>query len=110
MIIYVEPTELPNRYYRQPPPYLYHPELFPELAVNNPDYIPFTKQIIKKHEKFPVPSENKGKAIGQNNSKIEIPEDYVAMKDFSETNEENAKKFLEDIFGSKIEENENEMQ
>jgi len=31
----VIPKELPNRKYGSPPPYSYHPELFPDRAVNN---------------------------------------------------------------------------
>ncbi|KAM3132745.1 hypothetical protein pb186bvf_015173 [Paramecium bursaria] len=37
-------TENPNRTVRPPPPYCYHPELFPELAKNNPpEFIPYLK-------------------------------------------------------------------
>lgn len=32
----VIPRENPNRTHYPPPPYCYHPELFPELAKNNP--------------------------------------------------------------------------
>jgi hypothetical protein len=35
-MVNVIPTEIPNRKQRPPPPYCYHPELFPELAKNNP--------------------------------------------------------------------------
>ena len=38
--------ENPNRLNRPPPPYCYHPELFPELAPNNPK--PFIYKWIKK--------------------------------------------------------------
>ena len=34
--VHVIPRENPNRTSRPPPPYCYHPELFPELALNNP--------------------------------------------------------------------------
>ena len=34
--IHVIPAEMPNRKFPAPPPFVYHPELFPELAKNNP--------------------------------------------------------------------------
>lgn len=34
-LIDVEPTELPNRKFKHPSPYNYHPELFPERALLN---------------------------------------------------------------------------
>ena len=30
------PQEIPNRKFPSPPPFMYHPELFPDLAANNP--------------------------------------------------------------------------
>jgi len=41
----VEPRELPNRKIRPPPPYVYHPELFPERATANPE--PTNFEIFK---------------------------------------------------------------
>ena len=43
-IIHVVPRESANRV-RRPPPYVYHPELFPERAANNPE--PFTLRTSK---------------------------------------------------------------
>ena len=36
MITPMIPMEMPNRRFPVPPPFVYHPELFPELAGNNP--------------------------------------------------------------------------
>ena len=51
----VIPRENPNRYIKPPPPYCYHPELFPELAVNNPEPVihTFPARRSSKVEKFP---------------------------------------------------------
>ena len=37
----VEAQELPNRLSRPPPPYCYHPELFPDRAKFNPEPVIF---------------------------------------------------------------------
>jgi len=35
--INVEAEEIPNRgYVKHPPPFMYHPELYPQRALNNP--------------------------------------------------------------------------
>lgn len=34
--IHVESIEVRNKYNRPPPPFVYHPELYPERALNNP--------------------------------------------------------------------------
>ena len=36
MSIHVIPQEIPNRKFPIPPPFLYHPELYPEMAKANP--------------------------------------------------------------------------
>lgn len=55
-IVHVVQQEFPNRELPNPPLFMYHPELYPELAKNNPEpqnlYIPkFNK---KKKQKFPA--------------------------------------------------------
>eukprot|EP00347_Sterkiella_histriomuscorum_P007682 403347978 len=35
--IHVIPQEIPNRKFPAPPPFAYHPELYPELALKNPE-------------------------------------------------------------------------
>jgi hypothetical protein len=42
----VIPRENPNRYAKAPPPYCYHPELYPERAINNPAPIEWKKKIV----------------------------------------------------------------
>ena len=40
------PQEIPNRKFPAPPPFVYHPELFPELAEQNPE--PSNLEIPKR--------------------------------------------------------------
>lgn len=55
--IHVVTGENPNRVMKNPPPFVYHPELFPELAPNNPQ--PITLEIPRRgkkcHERNPRP-------------------------------------------------------
>ena len=50
--------EVPNKYISNPPPFVYHPELYPELAKNNPEpytgktWEPKPKQVNKNPEKL----------------------------------------------------------
>lgn len=89
---------MPNRYFRQPPPYVYHPELYPELALKNPDYIPFTKTFLPKHERNPVSEDNFGILKGKLESSISIPEHFFEVtRDFSAMNEESSEKIRKEM-------------
>ena len=48
--MHIVPMELPNRKLPIPPPFVHHPELFPELAHRNPS-----------PTNLPIPSKKKGK-------------------------------------------------
>lgn len=48
--VHVVQQENPNRSIPTPPPFVYHPELYPELAKNNPE--PSNYEIKKKIVKF----------------------------------------------------------
>ena len=49
------PQEIPNRKVLPPPPFVYHPELFPELAKNNPEPLNLTIPKAKpKHKRNPT--------------------------------------------------------
>jgi hypothetical protein len=52
----VIPQEIPNRKFPAPPPFAYHPELYPELAMKNPE--PTNFEIPKpkpKRQRNPSP-------------------------------------------------------
>ncbi|KRX05230.1 hypothetical protein PPERSA_06864 [Pseudocohnilembus persalinus] len=76
--ISVEPKELPSRRkYKTtpPPPYCYHPELYPELAKNNPEP---TNLRISKYELIQPPV----KVVGSKSEKrftksVQIPQEYL---------------------------------
>ena len=40
--MHVIPQETPNRQFPSPAPFMYHPELYPELAMSNPESFDFT--------------------------------------------------------------------
>ena len=50
--MHIVPMELPNRRFPAPPPFVWHPELYPDLALNNPSptnfEIPKKKPNVKK--------------------------------------------------------------
>lgn len=58
--MHVIEQEIPNRSVMPPPPFMYHPELFPELAKLNPDpesvKIPIKKREAKKSTKSKDPA------------------------------------------------------
>ena len=46
--------ENPNRRVKNPPPFVYHPELYPELAKNNPEPFEFEeKPKVSKRKRNP---------------------------------------------------------
>ena len=51
MRVHVVPMEMPNRRFPSPPPFMFHPELQPELAERNPKN--FTPMVIPPHRKNP---------------------------------------------------------
>ena len=46
---HVIPMELPNRRFPTPPPFVYHPELFPDLSKNNPEPKNFELRSVHKN-------------------------------------------------------------
>lgn len=70
----VIPRENPNRTMRPPPPYCYHPELFPELAKNNPQPFVVTK---KQKEIEPKPTKEPSYKIVESLGAIEIPDHFL---------------------------------
>lgn len=45
--IHVVEKEVPNKHIRPPYPFMYHPELYPDLAINNNKENPFSECLIK---------------------------------------------------------------
>ena len=58
--IHMIPMEMPNRRFPVPPPFMYHPELFPELADNNPEPTNFS---------IPAPQASVAKTMNANTIK-----------------------------------------
>lgn len=50
--MHIIPMEHPNRRFPSPPPFVWHPELFPQLAQNNPQ--PYDLQITAGKKKKKV--------------------------------------------------------
>ncbi|TNV72932.1 hypothetical protein FGO68_gene9703 [Halteria grandinella] len=62
--IHVIPQEIPNRKFPTPPPFVYHPELFPELAEHNP--LPFNFAIPKnRYRRATNPSPLKARVVAR---------------------------------------------
>ena len=60
--IHLIPQEIPNRKFPTPPPFVYHPELFPELAEHN--HKPYNFEIPKsKYRRVRNPSPLKAKQV-----------------------------------------------
>ena len=71
--IHVIPQEIPNRKFPAPPPFVYHPELFPELALQNPAPTNFEIPKPKTNKKVRNPSPLKAKVVDAANvQRIEI--------------------------------------
>ncbi|CDW78883.1 50s ribosomal protein l27 [Stylonychia lemnae] len=52
--VHVIPQEIPNRKFPSPPPFVYHPELYPEKALKNPEPTNFVVPKRKPNQnKFP---------------------------------------------------------
>lgn len=68
--VHVIEQELPNTKLPNPPPFMYHPELYPELAKNNPQpmHIPIpnfnSKRRVKNPEKLGVRLANEEEKVG----------------------------------------------
>ena len=54
--MHIVPMEMPNRKFPSPPPFVHHPELFPELADRNPEPTNFEipRKKGKKRNKLPL--------------------------------------------------------
>ena len=52
--MHIVPMEMPNRKLPIPPPFVHHPELFPELAHRNPQPTNFKIPSKKKGKRNPV--------------------------------------------------------
>ena len=61
--IHVIPQEIPNRKLPPPPPFMYHPELFPELALNNPPPSNFEIPKAKGPKRVRTPSPLKAQLV-----------------------------------------------
>lgn len=80
---------MPNRKFPTPPPFVYHPELFPNLSQNNPEPFNFKlrtknrnmrrKQPISAH----VVNETKGFRMSENMTP-KIFAEHQAMYDFKQ--------------------------
>ncbi|KAL4497383.1 hypothetical protein ABPG72_011318 [Tetrahymena utriculariae] len=77
--VHVEPGQVRNQYNRPPPPFVYHPELYPERAVNNP--APTNFQVYKQTVKKVKRTDFRGiKIENENRSVVQIPQTYLEQQ------------------------------
>ena len=72
-IMHIIPKETPNRKFPAPPPFVFHPELYPELAQSNPE--PTNFEIPKRKPKLGKknPQVMKAKVVDEANvNRVEI--------------------------------------
>ena len=65
--MHIVPMELPNRRFPTPPPFVHHPELFPDLAHRNPE--PTNFEIPKKKGKTRVKRALRAAAVPEHEAK-----------------------------------------
>jgi hypothetical protein len=87
------PMEMPNRRIPVPPPFVYHPELYPELAENNPEPTNFTiprtraksEKVALQSANYKLQKNNKTKNVGRGFSVVKAgEEDRFVMPMFIE--------------------------
>eukprot|EP01016_Furgasonia_blochmanni_P019772 TRINITY_DN2204_c0_g2_i2.p1 TRINITY_DN2204_c0_g2~~TRINITY_DN2204_c0_g2_i2.p1 ORF type:complete len:234 (-),score=35.37 TRINITY_DN2204_c0_g2_i2:170-871(-) len=78
--VHIDPAENVNRYVRPPPPYVYHPELFPDRAANNPQPAQFP--MPKRPPVNPPRIKHNGTMLSQSpfSKIVDVPEEYLARE------------------------------
>ena len=71
--IHVIPQEIPNRKFPAPPPFVYHPQLYPELAEHNPQPTNFEIPKSKGPKRVKNPQPLRAKSVAPENvQRIEV--------------------------------------
>ena len=73
--VHIVPQEMPNTEFPTPPPFAYHPELYPELAQANPEPTNFTihKKVSKKRSRNPLKTMGVSAVAPEDVQRVEVP-------------------------------------